>query len=60
MASGQTKTVTGVVLLVLSSALLIATGMLGLSIPIVLAALATSGMAAGSLLVGTAGEGRAV
>ncbi|MCL7418032.1 MAG: hypothetical protein M8354_09365 [Halalkalicoccus sp.] len=60
MASDQIKTIAGAILLVLSGALLFATGMLSLSVPIVLAALATTGLAAGSLLIGTTGEGRAV
>lgn len=60
MASDQTKTVAGLGLLVVSGALLIATGMLNLSVPIALAALATTGLAVGSLLVGTTGEGPAV
>lgn len=60
MASDQTKTVAGLGLLVVSGALLIATGMLNLSVPLALAALATTGLAVGSLLVGTTGEGPAV
>ncbi|ADJ16147.1 hypothetical protein [Halalkalicoccus jeotgali] len=60
MASDQTKIIAGGALLVLSAALLFATGMLSLSVPIVLAALATTGLAVGSLLVGTTGDGRAV
>ncbi|KYH27654.1 hypothetical protein HAPAU_03220 [Halalkalicoccus paucihalophilus] len=60
MASDQIKTAAGAALLVLSGALLFATGMLSLSVPIVLAALATTGLAVGSLLIGTTGEGRAV
>lgn len=60
MVSDQIKTVAGAALLVLSGALLFATGMLSLSVPIALAALATTGLAIGSLLIGTTGEGRAV
>jgi hypothetical protein len=60
MASDQTKNVVGVFLLVVSAVLLLASGMINLSIPIALAALATTGLAIGSLLVGTTGEGPAV
>lgn len=60
MASDQTKTVVGVFLLVVSGVLLFASGMINLSVPIALAALATTGLAIGSLLVGTTGEGPAV
>lgn len=60
MASDQTKTIAGVGLLVVSGALLLVTGMINLSVPLVLAAVATTGLALGSLLVGTTGEGRAV
>ncbi|WP_122090549.1 hypothetical protein [Halalkalicoccus subterraneus] len=60
MASDKTKTIAGVILLVVSGALLFASGMDNLSIPIALAALATTGLAIGSLLVGTTGEGPAV
>ncbi|MFC6904938.1 hypothetical protein [Halalkalicoccus tibetensis] len=60
MASDQTKNVAGLGLLVVSGALLLATGMLNLPVPIALAALATTGLAVGSLLVGTTGEGPAV
>ncbi|MDL5361870.1 hypothetical protein [Halalkalicoccus sp. NIPERK01] len=60
MASDQTKTVAGALLIVVSGALLFATGMINLSVPIALAALATTGLAIGSLLIGTTGEGRPV
>ena len=59
MASDQTKIIAGVILLVLSSIVLIVSG-LELSMPLVLAAIATTGLAIGSLLVGTSGEGRSV
>lgn len=66
MASDQTKTVAGIGLLVVSGALLLATGLfnfpgtIDLPMPLALAALATTGLAIGSLLVGTTGEGPAV
>ncbi|MCH7659951.1 MAG: hypothetical protein IH933_05045 [Euryarchaeota archaeon] len=60
MASDQTKTVVGIALLVVSSVLLIAAGMINVTIPLVLAAVATTGLAVGSLLIGTTGEGPAV
>lgn len=57
MVTAQQKTVAGIVLIVLSSALLLATGVAPVSLPLVLAGLATAGLAAGSLLIGIAGEG---
>lgn len=59
MASDQTKLVAGGALLVLSTILLITAGIADL-VPIVLAGLATAGLALGSLLVGTTGKGRSV
>lgn len=50
----------GALLLLVSSAILLATGTIGTGIPLVLAAVAALGMAAGSLLIGTSGEGRPV
>ena len=60
MASDQTKTIAGIALLVVSSVLLLAAGMINVTIPLVLAAVATTGLAVGSLLIGTTGEGPAV
>jgi hypothetical protein len=59
MVSDQMKTVSGAILLVVSSVLLVAAGIVDL-IPLVLAALATTGLAIGSLLIGTTGEGPTV
>lgn len=59
MTSDQTKLVAGGALLVLSTILLIAAGIADL-VPIVLAGIATAGLALGSLLIGTTGKGRSV
>lgn len=59
MVSDQTKIVAGAALLAISTALLLAAGIVDL-IPLVLAGLATAGLAVGSLLIGTTGEGRTV
>jgi hypothetical protein len=59
MVSDQTKTVSGTILLLVSSVLLLAAGVVDL-FPLVLAAIATTGLAVGSLLIGTTGEGPAV
>ncbi|WP_336362819.1 hypothetical protein [Halalkalicoccus salilacus] len=59
MASDQTKLIAGAALLVLSTILLMAAGLSGL-VPLVLAGVATAGLALGSLLIGTTGKGRAV
>jgi hypothetical protein len=59
MVSDQIKTVSGAILLVVSSVLLLAAGIVDL-FPLVLAAIATTGLAVGSLLIGTTGEGPAV
>lgn len=60
MASDQTKTIAGIALLVVSSVLLLAAGMINVTVPLVLAAVATTGLAIGSLLVGTTGDGPTV
>ncbi|WP_168192927.1 hypothetical protein [Halostella pelagica] len=54
------KVALGVVLLAVSSAILLATGVLQESALLIPAAIASLGMAAGALLVGTAGSGRPV
>jgi hypothetical protein len=59
MASDQTKIMVGAALLVVSSILLLAAGIVDV-VPLVLAGLATAGLAVGSLLIGTTGEGRSV
>lgn len=60
MVSDQNKIYAGIVLLVVSTIALLAAAMVDLSIPLALAAVATTGLAVGSLLVGTSGEGRPV
>jgi len=60
MATDKRKVMLGVVLLVVSSALILATGQLGTGVPVFAAALAALGLAAGALLVGTSEDGRPV
>jgi hypothetical protein len=60
MASDRTKIYAGIALLVVSTIALLAAAMVDLSMPLALAAVATTGLAIGSLLVGTSGEGRPV
>jgi len=55
-----TKVAVGAVLIAVSSVILLATGSLDSGVPAILAGVAALAMAAGSLLVGTSGEGRAV
>ncbi|HKJ60003.1 MAG TPA: hypothetical protein VKA37_12295 [Halobacteriales archaeon] len=55
-----TKVAIGLVLLAVSSAIVFATGLAGNTIPYALASAASLGMAAGTLLFGTADEGRPV
>lgn len=50
----------GLALLVASSVILVASGEASATVPLALTAVAAVGLAAGSLLVGTAGEGRPV
>jgi hypothetical protein len=50
----------GLVLLLVSTALIFGTGTLGAALPLVLITLGTLGLAAGALLVGTADGGRPV
>lgn len=57
MVTARQKTLAGVALIVLSSILLLATGVAPVALPLVLAGVATVGLAAGSLLIGIAGEG---
>ncbi|WP_202614424.1 hypothetical protein [Halostella litorea] len=54
------KVALGAVLLVVSSVVLLATGALRDTSLLIPAAIASLGMAAGALLVGTAGDGRPV
>lgn len=54
------KVVAGIALLVLSSAILVASGDANVTLPLFLTAAAAVGLAAGSWLVGTAGGGRPV
>jgi len=54
------KVALGAALLVISSVVLLATGALRQTELLIPAAIASLGMAAGALLVGTAGSGRAV
>lgn len=55
-----TKVSLGLVLLAASSIIVFATGIAGDSVPALAAAVAALGMAAGTLLFGTADEGRPV
>ncbi|MBV0900662.1 hypothetical protein [Haloarcula salina] len=60
MATDTRKVALGVLLLVVSSALILGTGTIDIGIPTVAAGLAALGLAAGALLVGTSEEGRPV
>ncbi|MFC7027509.1 hypothetical protein ACFQJ5_07780 [Halomicroarcula sp. GCM10025324] len=60
MATDKRKVILGGVLLAVSTALILGTGPLGVSVPLVGAAIAALGLAAGALLVGTSEEGRPV
>jgi len=60
MATDTRKVALGVLLLVVSSALILGTGTIDIGIPTVAAALAALGLAAGALLVGTSEDGRPV
>ena len=61
MAPTDTRTVAvGVVLLAVSTVLVLGLATLGTAPPLVLVTLGTLGLAAGALLVGTAGGGRPV
>jgi hypothetical protein len=60
MATNTTKIGIGVVLLLISSALILGTGVQGLNLPVIGASLAALGLAAGALLVGTSEDGRPV
>lgn len=59
MASDKVKLIAGAALIVVSTIVLMAAGLF-FSLPLVLAAIATTGLAVGSLLIGTTGEGRSV
>lgn len=60
MVTDRQQTIAGIVVFVVSAALLFVAGTIDLAAPLVLAAVATSGLAIGSLLIGTTGEGRPV
>jgi heme/copper-type cytochrome/quinol oxidase subunit 3 len=60
MATDTRKVVLGTLLLVASSAIILATGQLGSGLPGWAAALAALGMAAGALFVGTSEDARPV
>lgn len=60
MATDSTKIGLGAVLLLISSVLIIATGLEQIHVPILAASVSTLGLAAGSLLVGTSEGGRPV
>jgi len=60
MVSNSAKIAVGVVLLVVSSALILGAGLQGSPVPVAAAAVASLGLAAGSLLVGTSEGGRPV
>lgn len=60
MTTDVRKVAAGVALILLSSVILVASGDADATIPLYLTAAAAVGIAAGSLLVGTAGEGRPV
>jgi len=60
MATDTRKVVLGTLLLVTSSAIILATGQLGSGLPGWAAALAALGMAAGALFVGTSEDARPV
>jgi len=57
----KTKVIVGALLLVVSSVVLLTTGFLGTPVPLLAAGLASLGLAAGSLLIGTSDtDGRPV
>jgi hypothetical protein len=60
MATDTTKIGLGVVLLLISSVLILGTGVQGLNLPTIGATVAALGLAAGALLVGTSDDGRPV
>jgi len=60
MVENSTKIVLGALLLVISSALILGTGLQDLGMPTVAGSLAALGLAAGSLLVGTSEGGQPV
>lgn len=60
MATDTTKVGLGVVLLLISSVLILGTGVQGVNLPLIGASVAALGMAAGALLVGTSEDGRPV
>jgi hypothetical protein len=60
MATDTRKVGLGALLLFVSSVLILGTGQLSLDVPVYAAAVAALGLAAGSLLVGTSEDGRAV
>lgn len=60
MATDTRKIGAGILLLVVSSVLIFGTGTLDLTTRLALAGMATLGLAAGSLLVGTSDDGRPV
>jgi hypothetical protein len=60
MDQNSTKIGLGVVLLLVSTVLILGTGIQNVSLPTVAGSLAALGLAAGALLVGTAGDGQPV
>jgi len=60
MATDTTKIGVGVVLLVISSALILGTGTVNLGLPLLTMSVAALGLDGGALLVGTADGGRPV
>ncbi|MFB6073705.1 MAG: hypothetical protein ABEJ89_01685 [Haloarculaceae archaeon] len=60
MATDTRKVVLGALLLVASSAIIFWTGQLGSGLPALLASVGALGLAAGTLLIGTAGDARPV
>jgi len=60
MATDRRKVLLGAVLLFASSALIFGTGTVSIGMPALGATAAAFGLAAGALLVGTAGDGRPV
>jgi len=60
MGTNSTKIGVGLVLLLISSALILGAGLQQIPLPAVAGSIAALGLAAGSLLVGTSEEGRPV
>ena len=60
MATDTRKVAAGALLLLVSTALILVTGTSGLAVPLVVATVATLGLAAGSLLLGTSENKRPV